>query len=37
MVQIAKRVVYEESNPHRHEDVAVFDVFVGVFGAHLAG
>ena len=25
------------SNAHGHEDVAVFDVFVGVFGTHLAG
>ena len=25
------------SDAHGHEDVAVLDVFVGVFGAHLAG
>ena len=25
------------SDAHGHEDVAVFDVVVGVFGAHLAG
>ena len=27
----------QNSDAHGHEDVAVFDVFVGVFGAHLAG